>query len=123
MRNKNDPLELHTKQVQKIFGAYSIHVHSSPLPSRARVSCGVVRACSLNMVVVGRQLLRELNEVVIFLEPSFLQEEMAFALGILKYGREPLVHKALGHSASLTFFLISFLFSFLFFQPGTDRLP
>ncbi|ELR10915.1 uncharacterized protein ACA1_145570 [Acanthamoeba castellanii str. Neff] len=54
VRNKNDPLELHTKQVQKIFGAYSIH------------------------------LLRELNEVVIFLEPSFLQEEMAFALGILK---------------------------------------
>lgn len=26
VRNKNDPLELHTKQVQKIFGAYSIHV-------------------------------------------------------------------------------------------------
>jgi hypothetical protein len=41
VRNKNDPLELHTKQVQKIFGAYSIHVHSLPLPSRARVVCVV----------------------------------------------------------------------------------
>jgi hypothetical protein len=42
----------------------------------------------------AHQLLRELNEVVIFLEPSFLQDEMAFALGILKYVVIPSVHQA-----------------------------
>jgi hypothetical protein len=102
VRNKNDPLELHTKQVQKIFGAYSIHVQppqpfpSTPLPSHnASSPCAdrLVDACVTRASPAHIQLLRELNEVVIFLEPSFLQDEMAFALGILKYVVIPSVHQ------------------------------